>query len=122
MFGRMQRDEGNMNPLQYASYLWQWKQAVRDTPQIDGYIYVQTSVDTCLERIAKRNRTGEENIERDYLEKLHKQHEEWLNNPNNPNILILDGEKNLKDLTNRKEAVTKIKTFLMRVSKSKKEE
>ena len=120
MFGRIQRDDGHMNGLQFATYLWQWKQAVCDTPEIDGYIYVQTSVDTCLKRIAQRNRTGEENIEKDYLEKLHKQHEDWLNQPGNPNILILNGELNLNESDNRKEVVTNIKTFLMRVSKSKK--
>lgn len=117
MFGKIQRDEGNMSPIEYATYYYQYKQAVRDTPTINGYIYVRTSAETCRERIIKRNRKGEDQIDPEYLDKLHEQHEIWLNKPSDAAILILDGEKDLTDPDNQKEVVQKIKTFLLRVSK-----
>jgi deoxyadenosine/deoxycytidine kinase len=118
MFGKIQRDEGNMSPIEYATYYYQYKQAVRDTPTINGYIYVRTSAQTCKKRILKRNRKGEDQIDPEYLDKLHEQHEIWLNKPSDATILILDGEKDLTDPENQKEVVQKIKTFLLRVSKN----
>ena len=90
MFGAMQRDLGNMNDVQYATYLYQFRQAVRDTPTIHGHIYLKTDVGTCWERIQKRNRDGEAEITRDYLNDLHAQHEKWLGN-GGAHILVLDG-------------------------------
>jgi len=123
MFGTIQEELGNMDGIEFAAYKWQWEQAVRDTPTIDAYIYLRTSVDTCMVRITERNRDGEGVISRDYLARLHNHHEKWLtknDGPKQENILILDGEKDLTDQDNRKEFVAQVKTFMMKVSKASK--
>jgi deoxyadenosine/deoxycytidine kinase len=43
-----------------------------------GFIYLQTTPNTCYERLKKRNRHEEESIALDYLESLHNKHETWL--------------------------------------------
>ena len=63
--------------------------------QVEGQIYIKTTLDNCIHRIQERNRDCETNIEKKYLSSLDKNHENWLMNKNN--ILILDGNLNFKD-------------------------
>ena len=60
------------------------------------YIYLESNPDSCLNRVKKRNRLCEVNIELDYLEKIHNLHEinikNLLNNYNNKNINIINVE------------------------------
>jgi deoxyadenosine/deoxycytidine kinase len=48
-------------------------------PQLAGIIYLDTPVDECIKRIAKRNRGEECNIEKSYLEALKKKLDELAN-------------------------------------------
>ena len=57
MFGAMQFERGNMNDVQYATYLYQFRQAIRDTPTIHGHIYLRTDVDTCGRESCRENAT-----------------------------------------------------------------
>ena len=70
---------------------------------VDGMIYLRTSTDRCLERIQKRNRKGEENIDMDYLEILEDAHEEMIDKAIAQGIpvLILDGDLELFDLPHK---------------------
>ncbi len=45
----------------------------------DAIIYIKTDANKCLDRLIKRNRSGEK-IELSYLEKLHDVHEKWIKN------------------------------------------
>ena len=53
------------------------------------YIYLRVDPEVCLERIKKRGRESEKTITLEYLQKIHKYHEEWLMDI--PNVLIIDG-------------------------------
>ena len=117
MFGAVQKLLGNMNAIEYATYYYQFKQAVRDTPDIHGHIYIRTSVKTCLERIDKRKREGEEGIQEDYLNMLQTQHEKWLNKPEDPKILIIDGENDFRSEEAAKDVIEKVKLFVLQICK-----
>jgi deoxycitidine kinase/deoxyguanosine kinase len=58
------------------------------------FIYIRTSVDTCINRISQRNRMEEKNIQREYLESLEKLHDEWLMTEK---TLILDGDLDISN-------------------------
>ena len=62
---------------------------------VDVVIYLRATPDTCLERIRKRGREGEESITLEYLQELHQLHEDWLTAPdvNSFEILIVDTDK-----------------------------
>jgi len=57
----------------------------RDIP--DAILWLATDVDTCAERIKTRGRRGEENISREYLQKLDDAHRAWLSDGRGAQVL-----------------------------------
>jgi len=61
------------------------------------YVYLKCDPNVSKERILKRGREAEKNIDMDYLEKISKCHDDWLINNNNncdkSNIIIIDVNK-----------------------------
>ncbi|TGZ55613.1 hypothetical protein CRM22_010370 [Opisthorchis felineus] len=45
---------------------------------IDLIVYLRASPTTCLDRVRRRNRAGEDSIPLAYLQSLHERHEAWL--------------------------------------------
>jgi deoxyadenosine/deoxycytidine kinase len=69
----------------------------------NGYIYLRSSPEKCLQRINKRGRSSEKNIKLDYIQKLHELHETnyKLALENNMNIIAIDIEnKSISDICN----------------------
>src|SRR5207247_2443254 len=46
-----------------------------------------------MERIAKRDRPEEKSIPRDYIEKIHARHEEWIQGQERKKVLVIDGDQ-----------------------------
>ncbi|XP_062307868.1 southpaw isoform X3 [Osmerus eperlanus] len=46
--------------------------------ELEGVIYLRAPPQTCMERLGRRGRVEEKEVELDYLEGLHTQHERWL--------------------------------------------
>ena len=81
---------------------------------ITGIIYLKTSIHSCINRIKCRNRSGESNIEEDYLKKLDRCHNEWILDNNKLPTLILDGNSDFKNNPNElKLILNKIKNFIV---------
>ena len=71
-------------------------------------IYLRCTPETAFKRIQKRGRDEEKNITLEYLNKLHKYHESWLNNTDN--VLIIDCDKDFEnDIDYQNDIITKIK-------------
>lgn len=49
--------------------------------RLDGIIYLRTSPRTCEHRLTRRSRSEEKTVSLEYLESIHKKHEDWLMNP-----------------------------------------
>ena len=59
---------------------------------VKGVVYLRADVATCMTRIAKRNRNGEDNISVHYIKTLHELHDEWLLAAyGGPPVLVVNG-------------------------------
>lgn len=87
VFAKMLYNDNKIEEVNYQIYLKWFDEFVKNIP-LDGIIYLKTSPERSLERILKRNRSGEI-ISLEYLEKCHNYHEEWLKDKKR--ILTLNG-------------------------------
>ena len=78
VFAKMLYDDGIIDEIGYQIYT-RWFDCFTDILPETKYVYLRTDPEICSERVMKRNRTGEENIPQEYLDKIHQYHETWLN-------------------------------------------
>ena len=72
------------------------------------YIYLQSSPESCLNRIKKRNRVSEDKITIEYLEKIHELHEIHYKNMLNCMIYIINVEnKTIQMIANEVNEIVK---------------
>jgi len=67
----------------------------------NGYIYLRSEPDKCLQRINKRGRLAEKNMKLEYIQQLHELHEKNYKEAqsNNMNIIAIDVEnKSISDI------------------------
>ena len=77
IFAQMLHDDGLIDSVMYQIYEKYFAE-YEGQFRIDGLVYVHADPHVCFERVCKRSREGENNIQLDYLEKCHKYHEDWL--------------------------------------------
>ena len=92
LFAEMLYEDGYISKLEWNMYL-EWFDYFKTN--IDNIIYIKTSVNNCIERINRRDRSGEDKIERKYIENLHNKHEKWLLDKDN--VITLNGDHNIYD-------------------------
>ena len=69
----------------------------------NGYIYLRSEPEKCLQRINKRGRYAEKNVKLEYIQNLHELHEQnyKLALDNNMNIIVIDVEnKGISEICN----------------------
>jgi len=101
IFAKMLYDSQIMSHIEYTIYL-KWFDEFATYSQLSGIIYIETTPELCLTRVAKRSRSGEELIPLSYLTACHNYHNEWIigdgsnsGNKANPNYLVLDGANDI---------------------------
>lgn len=85
---------GNLNSMEMYILNEFYKMFKKDTPILDGVIYVDTPVDVCLQRISLRGREEENKLTKTYLGKLEKQ---FLNIKYDVKKINIDGQYKLDD-------------------------
>lgn len=110
IFGKMCIDDKMMSSIEIECYKYWFKWLSRRFPvKTDGIIYIRCSPKKCLERINGRGRNEESAIPLEYLEKLHKLHDEWLLNWTKTPILVIDNEED----NNWDNVIKKINEFIV---------
>lgn len=108
VFAQLMFNKGFISPIEMEVYK-RWHEFITNlvNPDICGSVYLRASPETCMERIKKRGRTGEGNIEVDYITELHEAHEAWLGQ--DPTVLTIDvnGKVDYDAITNQVKAFIK---------------
>uniref|UniRef100_A0A6C0D940 Deoxynucleoside kinase domain-containing protein n=1 Tax=viral metagenome TaxID=1070528 RepID=A0A6C0D940_9ZZZZ len=106
IFAKMLYDDKKIDPYSYQIYNMWFDEFIRDLPD-HKYLYLESSPGVIKQRINKRNRQGENNIDINYLINCHEYHQEmFLNRKNLIARINMDrfdiGENNAKykDLIN----------------------
>lgn len=93
IFTMMLRDSGFIDSLEWKVYQDWFNYIDSIMPHMDGYVYINTTPEKCLERIATRHREGESIIPLSYLQDLDKYHHSWLFAPDHTKP-VLDYDNN----------------------------
>jgi deoxyadenosine/deoxycytidine kinase len=108
-FASLLHDDGFIDEIEWSSYNLWFNKLIKQMEQIDyKFIYLKADPKICKERIENRGRKGEESISLEYLEKLSKKHDEWLNNMPQDKVLVLDASLDKEHID---EHIKKIEEF-----------
>ncbi len=103
VFAKMLYDSGNISKIDYDIYKVFYYTHVELIKNII-LVYIRTNPNVCIERIAKRNRKGEDAITLSYLEMCNNYHEKWILNKDLNHKMVIDGNK---DHNNNPEQIDK---------------
>jgi len=83
----------NLDDEEYALYHQIYQHLQLKVPKPDLVIYLQTPIDALMERIDERNVSYEQDIPREYIERLANAYSEFFHNYNASPVLIVNNEK-----------------------------
>ena len=81
---------GSMSSRDFGTYMKLFDISTNLIPQPDLLIYLKASVPTLVKQIRKRGRDYEQNIEVDYLERLNKRYNDWIENNYKGEVFVID--------------------------------
>ena len=110
VFAKMLYDSGDIEEDEYTIYNKWYNEFLDDVP-IKGLIYIKATPETCMERIKKRAREGE-NIPFDYISLCNKYHDEWIENEICKKLIIDGNQDSENNLTILNENLKKIEDFI----------
>jgi deoxyadenosine/deoxycytidine kinase len=109
IFAESMKKAGHITEVQ-SQILHDWYDMIKKNKlinlDIDAHVYIKTPVSIALDRIAFRNRQGEQNLTEVHAEQLEQAHENWLLQKDknefdielHSKIFILDGSKTGRDI------------------------
>ncbi len=83
----------NLDDEEYALYHQIYQHLQLKAPRPDLVIYLQTPIDALVERVEARNVSYEQDIPREYLERLANAYSEFFHNYDTSPVLIVNNEK-----------------------------
>ena len=94
IFARTLYMEGQMSEIEYKVFQRHYNQMLKmlDLSKIEGLIYLRVDPKICFERISTRNRSEENLISLEYLQKLHESHEDFISSYDGMVLIIDDND------------------------------
>lgn len=97
------------NDEHYVYLLWH-DLSTRISPKLDGVIYINTEPSICVSRILQRQRKGEEKISFDYINNLHRLHEQLAKSVDIP-VCMINGNIHSNSIDYQTEVIDKVVEF-----------
>lgn len=96
IFAKMHFELGNISEIEWKTYNYWFDTFLEDT-KLDLILYINTNPKECLNRIKKRNRSEEDNIELDYLINCDKKHKDWIENSSDK-VVRINGHQSIDNI------------------------
>lgn len=115
-FGKMLREQNNINEMEWVLYDEWYQFAVRNSPTIHGHIYLECETSTCMARLRKRDRTEEVSVTVEYQNQLIAKHEDWLSTLDQNRVCRVNVDKDfLDEEVNCQTLIDKIDAFVLQL-------
>ncbi len=114
VFERMLYEDGKIEEIEHQLYkLWNnFYERYMSKNIRNRTIYLRCSVETAMRRIKKRGREEEKGIEKEYLEKLGRYHDEWLMK-GGEDVMIVDCDREFEeDEEYQEEILGRVRDFI----------
>ena len=95
VFAKMLHQQKYISDMEWKTYNY-WFDTFKEQTDLNYIVYVKTKPEICLNRIKKRNRTGESDIPLEYLLHCDELHSEWLEKTEK-NVIFFNGNQDLDD-------------------------
>ncbi len=92
IFARNLHEIGNMDKRDYDNYVALYRVMTGYLRAPDLMIYLRATVDTLKKQIARRGRTYEQSIQREYLEQLNRHYEKWIEQYKLGPLLVIESD------------------------------
>lgn len=115
VFAKALYETNIMSELEWKMYNdwseWIYNDIIQSNGEPSGYIYIRCDPETSYERLKIRSRSEEDTVPLEYLQLLHKYHDEWL--LNDKNVLVIDVNKDFEhDKEELERIMNKINEFV----------
>ena len=111
VFASVLKDDENMSENEFRVYSDLLENMLEHVKKPRLLIFLDANVNTCLDRIKKRDRLGEELIQAEYLLKLENKYKEWLDSYKLSPKIILPYDK-LNIFSNEEEVINLISPYI----------
>lgn len=89
IFFEISSELGKLDSMEYQMLLTHYDFYMKNIyPKLDGIIYLRTPVEECMNRIKKRSRNGEEEVDRNYLSMLEEKFDKLINKCGIPTLNV----------------------------------
>lgn len=110
IFANLMIDRGSIDSVEASIYNYIVDNMMKTKRKPDGYVYLQTSIDNCFERIRSRNRCNESAvISKEYLERLESYTNYFLRDKN---VLNVDNDKDRNLIEDYSSVIDDIEIFI----------
>ncbi|MDE3056550.1 MAG: deoxynucleoside kinase [Bacteroidota bacterium] len=92
IFARNLHEIGNMDDRDYNNYVALYRVMMEYLQPPDLMIYLRANVDTLKTQIARRGRSFEQSISREYLEQLNRHYESWISDYTLGPLLVIESD------------------------------
>lgn len=110
VFEKMLHDQGIISKMEHTVYNMWFDEFYRDV-RCSAFVYVQASVDTCMQRIRLRSRDGE-TISRDYIARCAEYHENWIMNDGRRRLVVDADSDSVSNEAVRDQKILQIVRFI----------
>lgn len=121
VFAKALYETNIMNELEWKMYndwsQWIYNDIIQSNGEPAGYIYIRCEPETSHDRLKIRSRSEEDAVPLEYLQLLHKYHDDWL--LHDKNVLVIDVNK---DFEHDKEELDRIMNKINNFITSKKDD
>ena len=112
IFSLTMKELNFMNNMEWVMYNKLYNFFEHELPQIDGNIYLNTSIKECMKRLKGRNRPGEKTITKEYQKSLKQKHNKIFNEMNKNAVHQINGDPDLMNINNCNTTINDIDQWL----------